>query len=657
MDESNQKIIVTPSFTVLRRCNKALFDSTDETEYMKRICDIIVTVGGYEGALIWLKEGPGLDTSFSGSLQAYSGFHGRIVFDVETFINSHASEKILNAFQHNHAIIYNSKSEAQELSDREDKLQGLFPSLSSLILLPLSSAGKFLGFFAIGSRHEKVFQPAVEEFLKEISMELWFGVQTMRSEKTRKITENALKERMRELQGLFSLNTLADSSKPIPRMLTEFVQDVLPESMHQPDKIIATIELDGKTFSNRSKKIKEQTPYLSAPIIINSRMRGKLLISHTGTQPKEEDEYESKLILAYADKLSKYLSRLEATKQLSERGEQMRRILDSLPDMIFQLDEEFTIIWANRKALEVNDEAIGKHCYEAYFNQSEICSNCPSLDALKTGEVRKGSVYFKKKNGGAEESLWENIGVPLKDSAGETVGVIEIARDVTDHMRAQEDLRNLSTHLQTVREEERSTISREIHDELGQNLTALKMDIYWLNKHLPGPNNTMKDKTVEMLSIVDDTVLTVQRIMSQLRPILLDDLDLNAAVEWEMEDFKSRTGIDYSLDMAESIRYLNKKLATTLFRIFQEALTNVARHAEATKVAVQIENEESSVILSVEDNGRGIEETKIFGNRSYGLLGMRERVLSWDGDLNIRRKPKGGTHVQAIVPYVTMEET
>lgn len=657
MDESNQKTIVTPSFTVLRRCNKALFDSTDENDYMKRICDIIVTVGGYEGALIWLHDGTGLDAAFTGRLKAYSGFHGRTVLEVERFINSHASEKIPDAFQQNRSVIYNSKSELPGLSDRGDNLKDLFPSLSSLMLLPLSGAGNFLGFFAIGSKHEKVFQPSVREFLKEISMELCYGIQTMRSEKKRKITENALKERMKELQGLFSLNTLADSSKPIHRMLTEFVRDVLPQSMHQPDKIIATINLDDKTFSNRSKKIKEQTPYLSAPLIINSQIRGKLSISHTGTQQKEKDEYESKLIHAYADKLSKYLSRLEATKQLSEREEQMRRILDSLPDMIFQLDEELTIIWANRKALEVNNEAIGKHCYEAYFNQTEICSNCPSLDALKTGEVRKGSVYFKKKNGGAEETLWENIGVPLKDIAGKTIGVIEIARDVTDHMRAQENLRNLSTHLQTVREEERSTISREIHDELGQNLTALKMDIYWLNKHLPDTNDKMKNKTVEMLSIVDDTVMTVQRIMSQLRPMLLDDLDLNAAVEWEIEDYKNRTGIDYSLEVAESISYLNKKLATTLFRIFQEALTNVARHAEATKVAVRIENDARRVILSIEDNGRGIEETKIFGNRSYGLLGMRERVLSWEGDLTIRRKPKGGTEVQAIVPYITREDT
>ena len=220
-------------------------------------------------------------------------------------------------------------------------------------------------------------------------------------------------------------------------------------------------------------------------------------------------------------------------------------------------------------------------------------------------------------------------------------------REIRD---SREQLRNLSAHLQSVREEERTRMAREIHDELGQGLTALKMDVSWLNRHYLEEEITFKNKLTSMEEVIDRTIETVQKLSGELRPGILDDLGLAAAIEWQAEEFEKRMGIECQVSLSPEAIILNREQSTTMFRIFQETLTNVIRHARATMVEVRLQKQRGSIVLEVSDNGRGITEAEIFDPRSFGLIGMRERVDFIDGEVTIVGSPGKGTRITVTLP-------
>ena len=239
-----------------------------------------------------------------------------------------------------------------------------------------------------------------------------------------------------------------------------------------------------------------------------------------------------------------------------------------------------------------------------------------------------------------------------------------VTSDVTERKQAenqlrssQEQLRSLSTHLQSVREEERESVAREIHDELGQALTVLKMDLFWLGKRLPKEPETLTARTEAMLRVIDTAIESVKRISTQLRPGLLDDLGLPEAIEWQAQEFQERTGIKCQLNIESPDSVVDRELATTFFRIFQEALTNVARHADATTVEVSLKRKADRLVLRVQDNGKGITREQISYPGSFGLMGMRERARYCGGDFSIRGIRDRGTTVTVSIPLHPEGET
>jgi signal transduction histidine kinase len=233
------------------------------------------------------------------------------------------------------------------------------------------------------------------------------------------------------------------------------------------------------------------------------------------------------------------------------------------------------------------------------------------------------------------------------------------------HRRAAEQLkeshaqlRALSEYLQTVREEERTRIAREVHDELGQALTSCKLDLSWIASKLPRDFRSLSEKARRLMAQIDATIHTVRRISSELRPGVLDHLGLVAALEWQANDFQNRSGIKCEVQASVQDSSLDQNLSTTLFRIFQETLTNVIRHAGATHVRVRLAEAGGRVSLDVRDNGRGISRSEIHNSRSMGLLGMRERAALLGGDFKIGRVNNGpGTRVNVSIPLPRPEQT
>ncbi|HSB73069.1 MAG TPA: sensor histidine kinase [Candidatus Methylomirabilis sp.] len=208
----------------------------------------------------------------------------------------------------------------------------------------------------------------------------------------------------------------------------------------------------------------------------------------------------------------------------------------------------------------------------------------------------------------------------------------------------------LTARLQAVREEERARVAREIHDELGQTLTALKIDLAWWTGRLPAEPPALRDTAQRMLALVDTTIQSARRLFTDLRPAILDELGLAAALDWLAKAFQERTGIQCGFIFKEEEVALDPEMATTLFRICQEALSNVERHAGATQVIIREERQADALLLSVEDNGKGITDREIAHRKSLGLMGMRERAILLGGELTILGRPGEGTTVTVRMP-------
>lgn len=223
--------------------------------------------------------------------------------------------------------------------------------------------------------------------------------------------------------------------------------------------------------------------------------------------------------------------------------------------------------------------------------------------------------------------------------------------------RSLKQLRTLSVYLQHVREEEQIRIAREVHDELGQSLTGLKLQLTWLTSRLPKHSKLLRDKTRSMAAHIDETIRAVRRIATELRPGVLDNAGLSAALEWQASQFQTQTGIicEVKAEVKETI--WDQELNTAFFRIFQEALTNVIRHAKATKVEVCLAEAGRYVVLEVKDNGRGISESEIHNTKSIGLLGIRERAALLGGTLRIEGEHGNGTTLTARIPKKSAART
>jgi PAS domain S-box-containing protein len=358
------------------------------------------------------------------------------------------------------------------------------------------------------------------------------------------------------------------------------------------------------------------------------------------------------------------ISEQQKIKQKIEREKDFSNsIINSLPGVFYLFDSAGNMMRWNKNFEEVSgysaEEIKSMHPADFFADDekeyiatritevftkgiSDAEANCFTKDK------RKIPFYFTGNRIMLEEGpCLMGIGINI----AEKIKVEEELKNSYDHIRA------LATHLQDIREEERTSIAREIHDELGQQLTGLKMDVAWLNRKLSKQDNEIGLKIKGTLQLIDDTVKTVRRIATELRPSILDDLGLIAAIEWHSSEFEKRFEIPILFKTELAQLNLERAVATGLFRIYQESLTNVLRHADATKITSGLFIKDDKLILNIDDNGKGFDMNAIGSKKTLGLLGMKERTLIMGGSYEIKSKPGKGTCVIVSVPVNSLLNT
>jgi PAS domain S-box-containing protein len=349
----------------------------------------------------------------------------------------------------------------------------------------------------------------------------------------------------------------------------------------------------------------------------------------------------------------------EEVRRKSE--ERLRAIMDNSPALIFLKDLEGRYVQINRRLEEVfhlaSRNIIGKTDEEIFPPEQAAAFRANDRKVLEAGVATEFEEVALHDDGPHTSIV---LKFPLLNAQGQPYALCGIVTDITERRRAEKQLqetvdrvRTLSQRLNAVREEERTRIARELHDELGVRLTCLKLDLARLqssNGKSLLTSGKRAEKIRSMITEVDATIASVQRLVAELRPGILDDLGLVAAIEWQCQDFERRSGIRCLCEATQEQIILDPSCATAAFRICQETLTNVMRHANATFVRVLLTQVNGDLLLEIQDDGRGISAEKLTDSASLGLLGMRERASSLEGQVEIAGWPGKGTNVTLRLP-------
>jgi PAS domain S-box-containing protein len=332
----------------------------------------------------------------------------------------------------------------------------------------------------------------------------------------------------------------------------------------------------------------------------------------------------------------------------------MAGLLDSAMDAIITVDSEQHVILYNKAAQKIfgwpTREMLGQPLTRLIPSRHQNAHGEQVRRFGQTGITSRrmgdGTVLYGLRASGEEFPLEASIS-QLHTAHGNIYTVI--LRDVTERVRAAEELSAFASAAHAIRESEKTRIARELHDELAQSLTAIKMDATWIREAMPSDAEAMQAKLDDMLGLLDTTVAATRRIASDLRPLILDDLGLMPAIQWLTHNFTQRHGVPCRLSLDEEVE-LAEPYATAVFRIVQESLVNVAKHAGASQVEVRIERTPAAVILEVSDDGAGFVPDAPRKAGSLGLMGLRERASLLQGTVNLETAPGCGTRIRVSIP-------
>ncbi len=357
--------------------------------------------------------------------------------------------------------------------------------------------------------------------------------------------------------------------------------------------------------------------------------------------------------------------RRKAEQGIVESERRYHTLAEVSPVGIFHTDAAGSTTYVNPRWCQISgityEKAMGNGWFEAVHPDDRDMLRRNWEEATRHQQVSVSEYRFVRPNGSTAWVIGQAI--PERDADGAIVGYVGTTTDITDRKLAEKEmeessqkLRQLTTHLLNIREEERKRIGREIHDELGQQLTAIKMDISWIAKKTDPSQEAFKTKLQNVIALLDGGNQSIRRILNELRPVILDDYGLLEALRWQAQQFTANTHIPVAMTASESDMKIPEEISTCIFRVFQEALTNITRYAKATQVKVSLDIDSDSVLLNIEDNGLGFDTELTKTKKSFGILGMKERVASLNGRFDLSSVPGNGTRISIHIP-ITQKTT
>jgi signal transduction histidine kinase len=329
-------------------------------------------------------------------------------------------------------------------------------------------------------------------------------------------------------------------------------------------------------------------------------------------------------------------------------------------DRIRYVDKDMKIIWANKAAIEASgissEDLVGKTCYQLFVSRDTPCEGCPTLKSRKTGCIERAVIHQPKAKGIKGESYWDAYCVPLKNEAGDIESFIEISRNITEQLRIEDQVRTLTQELMKAQESERQMISRELHDRVAQQLAAVKIGcVLLLNDH-PSAHPEIRQKISEMTITLQESIKAVRDLSYDLRPTVLDEMGLVETILQYCHEFSKNNGISVNFRTA-GMKNLKLDFDTeiNLYRLVQEGLTNIKKHAAACDVTIRLVAVSPNIILQIEDNGRGFDVQERLANitkeKRMGIRSIQERVKLLQGEMVLQSKPKQGTKIFIKFPY------
>jgi PAS domain S-box-containing protein len=353
------------------------------------------------------------------------------------------------------------------------------------------------------------------------------------------------------------------------------------------------------------------------------------------------------------------VSDITERKRFEDTLRKFSRAIEQSPVSIIITDTKASIEYVNPRFEMVTgyrkEEVIGRNPNVLKSSETPSSVWTDLWQTITNGGEWRGEFRNRKKNG---DVLWESaIITSLSDEHGVITNYVAVQEDITTRKRTEDELhlsrnqlRALAARVTSAREEESKQLAREIHDEFGQALTAIKLDVSWLASKLRTEEEAVRGKVQATLALIDSTIACLRNIASRLRPKMLDELGLVPAIEWQVEQFQKRTGLKCEMVCSTDVSRIGPEQATAVFRIVQEALTNIARHARATRADVSIYEECGDLIVEIRDNGVGIAPERVHDIKSLGLLGMRERALAVGGNVTVVGASGKGTIVGLQLP-------
>lgn len=635
--------------------NQMIIKTTDEKILFKEACRIAIETGKFKMAWVGIID----EKTKIVSPVMHDGFDMDYLSTIKIIADSAAPEGRGPSAT---AILTKGYAVSNDIATDEKmslwRTEALKRNYYSSIALPITKLGKVIGVFTLYADTKNYFDASEIALLEETAGNISFALDIFEKERQRKKAEQALSESEKRYQ------TLTESS-PVGIFHTDetgYTTYVNPQwtkiSGMSFEEALGNGWLNGVHEEDRSgleKRWQQATKgkKLSTTEYRFKRSDGSIAWVLGQAIPETNSLNE---IVGYIGTITDITSQKISEHEIAQALDLSSAIINSLPGIFYLYDEKGKFLRWNKNFETVSGYSI------------EEIKNLHPLDLFDVDEkgllAEKISNTFKYGQDNVEANLL------LKDRkkipyyfTGKLIEyenipcLMGVGIDITERVEAQEkiketseELRQLAVHLQTIREVERKRIGREIHDELGQQLTAIKMDVAWIDKKIPEESATLKTKIKNIIALLDGSNKSIRRILSELRPGILEDHDLLEAMEWLGNQFTTNTGIPVIFNKPEKTIKTPQLIANCIFRVYQEALTNITRYAKAKKVSTIIRIDNNNIIFTIADDGTGFDIAGIKNKKSFGLLGMKERVHSLNGKFELISSPGSGTKITVSLP-------